>query len=60
MLDQLSSHLARIMQAPDMKQRMTADGLVTAGSTRQQFAAHIKLEIAKWAKVIQQSGARVD
>ena len=59
-LDLLSSHLARIMQAPDMKQRMTADGLMAAGSTRQQFAAHIKVEIAKWAKVIQQSGARVD
>jgi tripartite-type tricarboxylate transporter receptor subunit TctC len=59
-LDLLSSHVARIMQAPDMKQRMTADGLVAAGSTRPQFAAHIKVEIAKWAKVIQQSGARVD
>jgi tripartite-type tricarboxylate transporter receptor subunit TctC len=59
-LDLLSSHVARIMQAPDMKQRMTADGLVPAGSTRQQFAAHIKAEIAKWAKVIQLSGARVD
>lgn len=59
-LDLLSSQTARIMQAPDMKQKMTADGLVAAGSTRQQFAAHIKIEIAKWAKVIQQSGARVD
>jgi tripartite-type tricarboxylate transporter receptor subunit TctC len=59
-LDLLSSHVSKIMQAPDMKQRMTADGLVAAGSTRQQFAAHIKIEIAKWAKVIRQSGAKVD
>jgi tripartite-type tricarboxylate transporter receptor subunit TctC len=56
----LNSHVSKIMQAPDMKQRMTADGLVAAGSTREQFAAHIKSEIAKWAKVIKQSGARVD
>ena len=56
----LNSHVSKIMQAPDMKQRMTTEGLVAAGSTREQFAVHIKAEIAKWAKVIKQSGARVD
>jgi tripartite-type tricarboxylate transporter receptor subunit TctC len=56
----LNSHIARIMQAPDMKQRMTAEGLVAAGGTREQFASHIKVEIAKWARVIQASGAKVD
>jgi tripartite-type tricarboxylate transporter receptor subunit TctC len=56
----LNSQIAKIMQAPDMKQRLAADGLVAVGGTREQFASHVKVEIAKWAKVIQQSGARVD
>ena len=59
-LNQLGSLIVKIMQSPDMKSRMTADGLVAVGSTRERFAAHIKMEIAKWAKVIKQSGARVD
>ncbi len=56
----LSSQVMKIMQAPDMKQRLTGEGLVAVGSTREQFAAHIKVELAKWVEVIKASGAKVD
>jgi tripartite-type tricarboxylate transporter receptor subunit TctC len=59
-LDLLNARVANIMRSSDMKARMTSDGLVPIGSSREQFAAHIKSEIAKWAKVISASGARVD
>jgi tripartite-type tricarboxylate transporter receptor subunit TctC len=59
-LNSLNLHVAKIVQAADIKQRLTDDGLVPVGNTREQFAAHIKVEIAKWAKVIKQSGARID
>ena len=58
-LNVLNAHLVKIMQAPDMKQRMTDSGNVAVGSTRDAFAAHLKTEFDKWAKVIRQSGARV-
>lgn len=60
LLDLLNARVAHIMQSSDMKARMTSDGLVPLGGSREQFAAHIKSEIAKWAKVISASGARVD
>jgi tripartite-type tricarboxylate transporter receptor subunit TctC len=59
-LNSLNAHVVKIMQAADMKQRLTGDGIVPIGSTRQQFADHIKSELVKWAKVIKQSGARID
>lgn len=59
-LNRLSSHVVKIMQSPEMKARMEDGGSVAVGSTREQFAAHLKDEFAKWAKVIKQSGARVD
>jgi tripartite-type tricarboxylate transporter receptor subunit TctC len=59
-LNTVSAQVAKIMQTAEMKQRMTEDGIVPVGSTRQQFAAHIRTELQKWAKVIRQSGARID
>lgn len=53
-------HVVKIMQAADIKQRLTEDGIVPVGNTREQFTAHIKSELVKWAKVIKQSGARID
>ncbi len=59
-LNLLSEQVARIMRSAEMKTRMTADGLVPIGSNRAEFAAHIRAEIDKWARVISASGARVD
>ena len=58
--DFLNLKITQIMHKPEMKARMTQDGLVAIGGTREQFAAHIKVEIEKWARVIRASGASVD
>jgi len=58
--DFLTGQVMRIMRAPKMKARMTQDGLVAIGSTREEFAAHIRSELEKWARVIRASGASVD
>ncbi len=39
-LNTLNSHIAKIMQTPEMKQRMTDSGSLAVGSTREAFAAH--------------------
>jgi tripartite-type tricarboxylate transporter receptor subunit TctC len=59
-LDLLNAQVANIMRSSEMKTRMTNDGLVPIAGSREQFAAHIKNETEKWAKVISASGARVD
>ena len=59
-LNLLNAQLAKIMQSADIKARLGEEGVVPVGGTREQLAAHVKSEIAKWANVIKLSGARVD
>lgn len=56
----LNGAILKGIEAPAMRQRMVDQGLDIIGSTPEQFATVIADERAKWAKVVQQSGARVD
>ena len=54
----LSRETARVLKLPDVSARLAELGAEPVGGTPEAFAAHIKAEIAKWAKVIK--GANVE
>ena len=45
-----------VLKTPEVRDRMTSDGAIVAGSMGEQFAAFIKAETVKWAKVVQAAG----
>ena len=57
-IDKLSAETQRILQLADVKERLLGLGAEPVGDKPDQFAAHIKVELAKWAKVIKE--AKVD
>jgi tripartite-type tricarboxylate transporter receptor subunit TctC len=55
----LSREIARILKLPDVSARLADLGAESVGSTPEQFSAHIKAEIAKWAKVIRDANVEL-
>ena len=59
LVDKLSRETARILKLPDVSARLADLGAEAVGSTPEQFSAHIKAEIAKWAKVIRDANVEL-
>lgn len=51
----LNAAINDALKAPDVVKRFSADGSTPTGSTPQQFAAHIRSEIAKWNKLVKEA-----
>ena len=59
-LDQLNAEIVRIINTPEMKERLAMLAFTPVGDTREQFARFIKAEIAKWGKAVRESGAKAE
>ncbi len=47
-----NNEINRILQLPDVKERMASDGLEPAGGSPERFSELLKRDIAKWQKVV--------
>ena len=56
----LYDHSRRIMTEPDVKQALEAQGFDIRNEPPDRFAAFVKSEVAKWTKVVKESGAKAD
>ncbi len=56
----LNREIVAVLGASDVKEQLRVQGLDALPSTAEQFAAFVKVEIAKWAQVIKVSGAKAE
>lgn len=56
----LNTEINEILKMPDVRERMNATGDTPLGSTPKEFAEVIKNDIARWGKIVKESGAKVD
>lgn len=56
----LNAEVNAVLKDPQVSKFLESQGAIIEGGTAEKFAGFIKSEIPKWAKVIRESGARVD
>ena len=53
----LQSEVVRALKVPELRAKLVQQGADPVGSTPEEFAAYMRAETAKWAKVVKASGA---
>lgn len=59
-INKLSAELAKVIALPELRERFATLGMEPRTSNPEQFAAFIRSETVKWAKVVRDSGAKAD
>jgi tripartite-type tricarboxylate transporter receptor subunit TctC len=56
----LHQEIVKVLERPDVKERLAVNGARPVGSTPAEFEAFIKREMATWSKVIRTAGIRIE
>jgi tripartite-type tricarboxylate transporter receptor subunit TctC len=59
-VDRLATEVARAVKSPEMQEKLAAQGFLPNGSTAPEFAAYVKDEIAKYARIVKDANIKVD
>ena len=59
-IELLHREIVKVMELPEVKERMAVLGFETVANTPDEFAARIKAEIPKWGKVIRDAKIKAE
>jgi tripartite-type tricarboxylate transporter receptor subunit TctC len=56
----LNTEAMKALQAPEVRDALTRQGMDPAGSTPDEIDAYLRAEIAKWTRVVKEAGIRAE
>jgi tripartite-type tricarboxylate transporter receptor subunit TctC len=56
----LNTEVNRVLQMPDVRDKIRGEGGDALGGTPEAFGALIKNDMVKWGKIVRESGAKID
>jgi tripartite-type tricarboxylate transporter receptor subunit TctC len=59
-LKTLATEINRVLTYPDVRAKLQGEGGDVVGGTPEQFASLLKSDLARWGRVVRESGAKID
>jgi tripartite-type tricarboxylate transporter receptor subunit TctC len=59
-VNKVNADIAAVLATPDMKERLASSGADPAPTTPEELGKVVRDEVSKWAKVVAESGAKID
>ena len=59
-IERLNREIVKVVQLPDVRERLLSEGADPVGSSSGEFAAHIGRELARWSQVIKLAKIKAD
>jgi tripartite-type tricarboxylate transporter receptor subunit TctC len=56
----IHAEVVRVLNMPDVRERLVAAGSEPVGNTPEEFLAYVKLELARWGKLIRDNNIRAE
>lgn len=56
----LHGEIVKVLQRPDVKDTIASDGAEPVGNTPEEFRKYLDKDVAKWAKLVKESGAKLN
>lgn len=60
LIDRLQRELKAVINMPEIRAKMVAQGQTPVGNTPEEFAANVRADFPKWGALIKASGAKVE
>ncbi len=59
-LDKLNADVVKALAAPEMKRKLAEQGMTAQPTTGEEFTKYLRRDLAKYSKVVKESGIQVD
>jgi tripartite-type tricarboxylate transporter receptor subunit TctC len=59
-ITRLNGEIVKVLRTADAREKLTTLGMEPVGGTPEEYAAHLKEELAKYARVVKAAGIKID